>query len=138
VALSPPRLSYAAFCANSSAPAFLDTYARAERLVAEGRPAAILEVQLPLPYVITAAGFVEKYGPDERYNFLSVLSGIRCPLLFTFGSKEVESNMAFQGVPEALFAHEPSPAVEVIPGGDHFYTGLRAELADLIERWLRR
>jgi pimeloyl-ACP methyl ester carboxylesterase len=140
VALSPPRLSYAAFCASPSGPQFLDTYARAEQLVASGQPATLMEVQLPLPYVITAAGYLEKYGPDERYNFLSFPSGIQCPTLITFGGKEVAANMAFQGVPDVLrplVARQPSLQVETIPGADHFYTGVRAELGERVERWLR-
>jgi len=36
--------------------------------VREGHPAALLDVKLPLPFAITAAGYAEKYGPDERYN----------------------------------------------------------------------
>ena len=36
-----------------------------------------LEVKLPLTYVITAAGYVEKYGPDERYNYLRCARSLR-------------------------------------------------------------
>ena len=65
-------------------------------------PAALLDVKLPLPYVITAAGYVEKYGPDERYNLLRFVAGIPCPALVTLGALEVEANPAFRGLPEAL------------------------------------
>jgi dienelactone hydrolase len=133
VAVSPPRLSYAAFCTS---PEFLETFAEAERHVAAGRPSALMEVGLPLSYVITAAGYVEKYGPDERYNYFRFLAGVRCPVLCTFGGAEVESNLAFCGSPEDL-AGLPRLSVEVVPGADHFYTGLRAELAGRVEAWLR-
>ena len=96
-----------------------------------------MEVQVPLPYVITAAGYVEKYGPDERYNFLKLLNGVRCPTLITLGGKEVQGNMAFQGVPQDLAGRPNSMQVEILPGADHFYTGTRAELADTVESWLR-
>lgn len=137
VAISPPRLSYAAFCAN---PAFLETYAEAERLVGAGQPTALLDVKLPLPFVITAAGYLEKYGPDERYNYFRFLAGVRPPTLFTFGGVEVENNMAFRGAPEELSAareRRPHRSVEVVPGADHFYTGTRPELSRQIEGWLR-
>ena len=139
VAISPPRLSYAAFCASASADQFLETYRCAERLVASGGPATLMEVQLPLPYVITAAGYVEKYGPEERYNFLKLLPGIACPVLITLGGKEVQSNMAFQGLPqdlEAPVARTSSVKTEIIPDADHFYTAVRGELVDRIESWL--
>ena len=98
-----------------------------------------MEVQLPLPYVITAAGYVEKYGPEERYNLLKLLPGIACPVLITLGGKEVQSNMAFQGLPqdlEALVARTSSVKTEIIPDADHFYTAVRGQLVDRIESWL--
>ncbi len=135
VALSPPRLSYAAFCASAQGAQFLETYQRAEQLVTDGKPETLLEVQLPLPFVVTAAGYVEKYGPDERYNFLRLLGGLRCPALFTFGSNEVASNMAFRGLPEEVAGHA-GIAVETIAGADHFYSGVQGDLIQRVENWL--
>jgi hypothetical protein len=97
-------------------------------------------VKLPLPFVITAAGYVEKYGPDERYNYLRFVGGVGCPTLITLGGAEVASNMAFHGAPEALaeaVARRPAIRVEVIPGADHFYTAARKDVADRVESWLR-
>jgi alpha/beta superfamily hydrolase len=94
----------------------------------------------PYPYIITAAGYVDKYGPEERYDFLKLLSGIACPVLITLGGKEVQSNMAFQELPPKLAALVEGTALvktELIPDADHFYTGLRRELVDRIESWLR-
>src|SRR5262249_37894266 len=102
IAISPPRLSYSVFCSGPPGAAFLETYRQAEHLVDNEQPGALMEVSLPLPFVVTAAGYLEKYGPDEHYNFLNFAAGAACPTLFTFGSLEVESNMAFHGVPEAL------------------------------------
>jgi hypothetical protein len=140
VALSPPRLSYAGFCAGPRAAEFLDAYALAERHVASGQPAALLDVKFPLPYLVTAAGYLEKYGPDERFNFLRFAGGLSCPVLFTFGGLEVADNAAFQEAPAAvqeLAARHPRLAVEVLPGADHFYSGVRDELVARVERWLR-
>lgn len=139
VALSPPRLSYSWFCSGPRAAEFLDAYALAERHVAAGQPAALLDVKFPLPYLVTAAGYLDKYGPDERFNYLRFAGGVACPALFTFGSLEVASNVAFQEAPAAvheLAARHPRLAVEVIPGADHFYTGVRAPVVAAVERWL--
>jgi pimeloyl-ACP methyl ester carboxylesterase len=141
IAISPPRLSYRAFFASASGAQFLETYARAEELLACGQPATLMEVQLPLPYLITAAGYVEKYGPDERYNFVQFLPAVPCPTLITLGGKDVATNMAFQGLPEdlePLATRQRSLSIDVIPNADHFYTGLRKELADRVEQWLRQ
>jgi len=147
IALSPPRLSYSWFCSSPEGPAFLETYARAEQAVHEGQPGALLEVKLPLPFVIAAAGYLEKYGPDERYNYLRLLqngcltsAGRSCPLLVTLGSKEVDSNMAFRAAADeirTLSGRHPHVSVDVIAGADHFYTGVRHELNAHLARWLQ-
>jgi pimeloyl-ACP methyl ester carboxylesterase len=140
IAISPPRLSYSAFCTSSDGPQFLAIYAVAERLVQAGTPAALMEVKLPLSYVITAGGFVEKYGPDERYNYLRFIGGLPCPVLLTLGEREMANNMAFAGAVQELApiaARHPGLCVETIAGADHFYTDVRAALIDRIENWLR-
>jgi pimeloyl-ACP methyl ester carboxylesterase len=140
VALSPPRLSYSRFCSSPQGPDFLATYRRAEKLVGAGQPAALLDVQLPLPMVITAAGYAEKYGPQERYDFVPLLRGVACPILVTLGELEVEKNMAFAGLPEALAPlteRNRRLSVVTVAGADHFYTGVCDDLLGRIEGWLR-
>jgi pimeloyl-ACP methyl ester carboxylesterase len=139
VAVSPPRLSYEWFCSSPEGPAFLQTYAEAEEQVRAGHPAALLEVKLPLPFVVSAAGYLEKYGPDERYNYLRFVGSVSCPVLLTFGEIEVRDNMAFRGAPQALaeVRHRAPLAVEVVPGADHFYTGVRDGLLERVASWLR-
>ena len=140
LAVSPPRLSYSWFCSSPEGPEFLRTYQEAQAHADAGRPAALMEVKLPLPFVITAAGYLEKYGPDERYNYVPLLDGVHCPTLITYGSVEVENNMAFRGAPAEVTARGRRFAgvrAEIVPGADHFYTGARAELAAVVEGWLR-
>ena len=140
IALSPPRLSYEWFCSSPQGTAFLADYHAAQQCVDRGEPASVLDVKLPLPFVITAAGYVEKYGPDERYNYLRFLRSVACPTLVTFGSIEVENNMAFRGAPEEiekLRKRSAQLSVTTIAGGDHFYSGVRDELIARMESWLR-
>jgi pimeloyl-ACP methyl ester carboxylesterase len=140
IAVSPPRLSYEWFCQGASREEFLKTYHQAAKHVEEGQPLALLDVKFPLPFVITAAGYAEKYGPDERTNYLRFLRGVPCPVLVTLGAVEVENNVAFQGSPlelEQLRGKQPRLSVATVPGADHFYTGTRAELVACLERWLR-
>ena len=140
IAISPPRLSYSWFCASPEGPAFLEEYQRAEGRTQQGEPAALFEVKLPLPFVVTAAGHAEKYGPEERYNYLRLLGSVRCPVLVTLGEVEMANNMAFRGAADAvaqIARRHPQVAVSTIAGADHFYTGVRAELSGQIEAWLR-
>ncbi len=141
VAISPPRLSYSWFCASPEGEDFRRIYELAERHTAEGQAGAILDVKLPLPFLITAGGYVEKYGPEERYNYLRFISSVVCPTLITLGGREVENNMAFRGAPEAvaeLAAKRKNLFVETIAGADHFYNGVREELCARVEAWLRQ
>src|SRR5262249_4715013 len=70
IAVSAPRLAYDAFRSGESAAEFPDTFTRAEQLCAAGEGDTLLEIKMPLSFVITAAGYVEKYGPDARYDVL--------------------------------------------------------------------
>ena len=140
VAVSPPRLSYSWFCGNPEGTAFLETYQRAESMVQAGQPTALLDVKLPLPFAIAAAGYVEKYGPDERYNYLRFLTSVRCPVLLTLGEIEVAGNMAFRGAPEAIAELGPRAGhvnVATITGADHFYSQARTELVDCVDNWMK-
>jgi pimeloyl-ACP methyl ester carboxylesterase len=137
VAVSPPRLSHGWFAQSDKAAAFLNTYQQAQALVAAGEPDALLDVTLPLPFVATAAGYVEKYGPDERYNYLTFLGRVRCPVLVTLGDKEVEGNVAFRGAPAMIAEVAPRARVASVAGADHFYTGVREALLAHLEAWLR-
>src|SRR5438045_6352902 len=95
-----------------------------------------MEVTLPLPFAITAAGYVEKYGPDERYNYLRFMSGVRCPALLTFGAIEAANNPAFRGAAEALAElRSPTLRIATIPAADHFYTNARPALLACVEEW---
>ena len=139
--LSPPRLSHAHFLASSRSAEFTATLAKAEALVAAGRGEELLDVRFPLPYLVTAEGYLDKYGPGERYSILPLIERLRGLVLLTFGSQEVQTNVAFAGLPEAvdaLRARQPGLQVVTIAGADHFYSGCRGELVVSLERWLRR
>lgn len=139
IAISPPRLSYGWFCTSPEGPAFLETFAAAQQHVAEGRPGTLLDVQLPLPFAVTAAGYVEKYGPDERYNYLTFAGRVGCPVLVTLGGIESADNMAFRGAAAALAeigASRPTLAVALIAEADHFYSRARPELLERVTSWL--
>ena len=132
VAVSPPRLSHSWFRASDRAAEFRDEYDRASALIGAGEPEALLEVRVPLPFVVTAAGYVEKYGPDERYNYLKWIDKVACPTLVTFGSIETRDNMAFRDAVADIARIAPGVGVETIDGADHFYTGVREVLIDRV------
>jgi len=141
IACSPPSLSYRAFMA-ADAPGFREAMTRAERLVEEGRGEELIEVPFPYPLVITAAGYVDKYGRAERYDILKFADRVRCPLLFTYGQLELESgSVAFAGLPERLGALDKQGGrldVVNIPEANHNYSGKTEQLGEEIARWLEK
>lgn len=142
VAISAPHLSYERFAKSRAAETFLASYEQAQRLVDEGSGNELMKITFPIPYVITAQGFVDKYGPDEKYDLLKWVRRVSCPVLAVYGGAEIRQNVAFAGVPdrlEAIASEEgASLQVELIADADHFYAALRPELASRVCRWLSR
>jgi len=141
IAISPPRLSHGHFLKSQDAVLFQQELAAAEVHVGEGLADTLMSVGFPLPYLVTAAGYVDKYGPAERYNLLKYVDQLEVPSLFTFGTIELRQNPAFAGLPERLEQYARRGArlqIAVITGADHFYTGVHSELLGRIEFWLRR
>jgi pimeloyl-ACP methyl ester carboxylesterase len=136
VAISPPRLSYSWF--HEHAPLFRETFAQAQERIAQARGSELMEVTFPLPFLTTAEGYVEKYGPEERYHLLPLLPRLEMPNLVVLGSREMEGNPAFSGLDQAIRAHAPATEVEVIAGADHVYHGCRRALGDTVLAWLSR
>ncbi|MEQ8791045.1 MAG: alpha/beta fold hydrolase [Pirellulaceae bacterium] len=140
VAASPPRLSYAVFKQGRNQETFLEAMTAAERHVEQGAGESLLEVRFPFPLVISAATFVDKYGPQEHYNIVKFVSRVNCPLLFTYGGVELaQGGEAFAEAPAALMAAargDQRLEVATIAGANHIYTDRHGELADVVVNWL--
>ena len=137
VAVSPARLSYAHFVKSERAKRFEELLARAQELVAQGEGETLLEVDFPLPYLVSAASYVDKYGPTGRYDVLELLDRVEVPQLYTFGTEEL-GHVAFAGLPEAIKARSPRRRVqvEVLSGADHHYQGCLDLLAQKVLTWV--
>jgi alpha-beta hydrolase superfamily lysophospholipase len=146
IASSPPRFSYSAYAARSDGALFLADYERARQMIDAGAPYDLLAVDIPTSVVLTARTYVDKYGPDERYDILKHLPAVSIPLLVTIGGEEgarpdSPDRFPFGGLAAqvaALSARVPGLTFELIPGADHFYTGTTDALWAAVERWLAR
>jgi pimeloyl-ACP methyl ester carboxylesterase len=142
VAMSPPRLSHNYFLNSARAELFMDEFQRAQAAVEAGQPNTLMQVRFPFPYLITAAGHVDKYGPEERYDILRFVQLARLPMFFTYGSAELQNGLTFQGMPEELEAkaaeHELNLKLAIIAGADHNYTSTHTGLGERITRWLHQ
>jgi hypothetical protein len=111
----------------------------AKQFLNEGQPQALITAKFPFPLMISAAGYVEKYG-DERYNIVKFVDRIHVPTLFTYGSIELEhGGIAFAGLPDAIRRALPEGSrvdCRTIADADHFYAGKYTELERAIFDWL--
>jgi len=141
LAASPPRLSYAAFQNGPRSADHFSSITAAREHVAAGRPDQLFTAKFPFPMLLCAATYLDKYGPDERYNFLLHVDKLNVPTLFTYGQSELDSGgVAFAGLPDAIesvVTDATSVQVVTIPGADHFYTGKHDELATVMADWAR-
>ena len=139
VAGSPPRFSYSAFAEMEEGEEFLRMAAHAQGLIDEGSPETLLDSVNPYPVLVTAEVWVQKYGPEERYNILKHIPYVRVPLLIMIGTQEEQELMTFRGSPaevEKLAGELGNLTFESIPGADHMYTHQRDYVWDVVSRWL--
>jgi pimeloyl-ACP methyl ester carboxylesterase len=139
IAVSPPRLSFSAFKNAQESSLFLESFRTAESMATEGLGEELFTSKFPFPLLITAASYIDKYGPAERYNLLHIAADLPCPARFIFGSKELnEGGIAFAGLPEALMSlpNAARRSVTVIEEADHFYMGVTENLAEEVTRAL--
>lgn len=139
-AISPPRLSYAYFREGFDNDKFFESLAAAESFVQQRKPDAIFQAKFPFPLFITASGYLDKYGPRERYNFVGFLPKVRQPVLMVYGTKELSGSAAFSGIREAIDALSlPAERMRLvtIDGADHVYSGQYTALGGALVAWLQ-
>jgi pimeloyl-ACP methyl ester carboxylesterase len=141
VAGSPPRFSYSAFAATAEGEEFVRIAAQSQRHIDSGHPEALIDTIYPVPLLITAKAFMEKYGPEEKYNILQYIPKVRVPLLIMIGTEEAQTMMAFKGLPvavEKLAGELDHLTFASIPGADHAYTHQRDYVWGVVRRWLEK
>jgi pimeloyl-ACP methyl ester carboxylesterase len=139
VAISPPRFCHRMYQEHPAAGGFREDYARATELVALGRGDELLQVSQPLPMWIRAGGYIQKYGPEDRYDLVRHLPQVACPVLVLLGGLTVERSPAFNSLPDDLDRLNLPPdrlAIEVIPGADMHYTNDPDEPIRRAVEWL--
>lgn len=141
VSLSATRLNHERFMAGPARDAFQASYHAASKSVAEGRPDEIKKFDFPFPTWMMAQSYLDKYGPDSRFDWASFIDRVSTPVLMTFGQRELEEHPAFEGV-ESLVRdveqRQANIAFAKIDHADHFYVACFDGLWLSIENWLSR
>jgi pimeloyl-ACP methyl ester carboxylesterase len=138
IAISPPRLSHHYYLESERREEFSAHYKTAQEHVAAGRGETLMNITVPLPFMVSATSFLDKYGPEEKYNFLRYLKQLQLPTLFDFGGVELEE-VNFRGLAEAAVEGAlPGQNIQsvTIEGANHVYTGRIEELSFKIRAWL--
>jgi pimeloyl-ACP methyl ester carboxylesterase len=140
IACSPPRLSYSAYMNSDTQPRFFESFTEARQHVERGQPNSLILSKFPASIWVTAAGYLDKYGPQERYNILHFVDRLMCPLLATYGTLELlGGGIAFAGMDDQLLAHRRADQpvqIATIAGADHAYTNCYDRLTAAIGDWL--
>lgn len=143
---SPPRFSYSDYMAKDGSYRFKDYFDRARELVEHGDPEALMRVTIPLPQLVTARAYIDKYGPEERYDILKHLPKVPAPILVTIGGEEgvvpqepLSFGLGGLAAKVAELAQTTSNLTfELIPGASHGYLGKEGELWETVRSWLER
>jgi pimeloyl-ACP methyl ester carboxylesterase len=138
IASSPPRFSYEQYRASTEGPRFAAALEEAQRFVAAGEPDHMLDAVVPVVRRFSAGTYVDKYGPNARYDYLEHLPNVRKPLLLTLGSLEVD-NISFAPLAErgpSFSAQWPRIEYRLIDNADHSYATRTHELWSAVSEWL--
>lgn len=139
IAASPPRLSHSAFLADPTGSTFAEHFAEAQAHVDADNPRTLVDASLPVPFLGAAQTYLDKYGPDERVNILTHLPEVQVPLLVILGTQEAETMVPMHGLTTELLRFGGDIAdmtFASIPGADHFYTGQRDTVWDVVSHWM--
>ena len=139
IALSPPRFSHATLLAAANGARFRQDFAEAQRLVNAGKADALMRVQAPISTLFAAGQYVKKYGPQDRYDVVRLLSEVRCPVLLLIGSLEAHDGGAVSATAAAapdLTGRCANLSVVEIAGADHVYTDRMPRVVEAVTGWL--
>ena len=137
VPVSPVRLSYSYFMESEDAEEFAANIEIARRLVAEGDPEAVFRVGHPIPQLFSAASFLDKHGPEEKYNLINQAHGVRVPMLTLNGSRETHSRLRDMAQDLAAAAvNSPKAETLMVEEGEHSLVNRTTEASDAVLKWL--
>jgi len=146
VAASPPRFSYRTFIDVDRSGAFAAEYEKARRLVEAGQPDELFAISEPIRSLMAARTFVDKYGPEERYDVLDLLPAVQVPVFVSVGNESSEGpgrpfwypfNRLVENL-SALASHTRDLTFVHLPEADHSYAGQAEALWSAAEAWLRQ
>lgn len=139
VCLSPPRFCHTHWMSHPGADHFRSHFEFARRLVESGNAEQLIECRQPLRMHVTAAGFLDKYGPGDKYDIVRLMPKVACPVLVMIGTETVHSSPAFDSLPneiQRLSSATPEIRIELIAGENMNYSNDPRRPFQLVKDWM--
>lgn len=137
VPVSPVRLSCSHYLGSTDADEFRANLETAQRLMAEDEPDEIFRVNFPIPQFFSAASYLDKHGPDEKYNLVKLADRIKAPILALNGSRETHTRLLGMAQDLARAAVNSSSASAItVEDGEHSLVNHTAEASAAVLQWL--
>ena len=147
IAASPPRFSYSNYASKDSwgdvkgvGQKFAESYAIAKAHIDDGHPEQLIQVEYPVPLLVSSGTFADKYGPDAKYDIIDHIPAVKMPLLAVIGTAEPLEQFSFFGLPEEmqkLSAELDNFTFEYVEGANHSYSNHRKAVWELTSHWLK-
>jgi pimeloyl-ACP methyl ester carboxylesterase len=141
LAISATRLNFEHFQNGPAREVFLKSFQKAGDFVADGRTNEFVPFDFPFPTWMQPQAYLDKYGPENKYDWVQFIERIAKPMLLTFGQLELEEHPAFAGLEpltRGLQSKMENLAFARIERADHFYVAAFDALWQSIEEWLNR
>lgn len=136
VPVSPVRLSCSYYLESEDVEEFQRNLEQADRLEAEGKALELMKVNFPIREIFSAASYLDKHGPAERYNLVTLAPRIRVPLFTIAGSLETHTRLRDMAHDLAAAVNSPRAEYLVIEGGDHSLNNNRQKASGAVLNWL--
>ena len=137
IPISPVRLSYSYYMGSEDAEEFQNNLELADEMEANGRALDLMKVNFPIKQFFSAASYLDKHGPGERYNLVDLAPRIHVPILTLAGSLETHTRLVDMASDLVLAAvNSPSPSYEIIDGGDHSLQNRKSAASQSVLDWI--
>ena len=135
--VSPVRLSCSHYLESEDADEFRANLETAQGLMDKGEPDGIFRVNFPIPQFFSAASYLDKHGPLEKYNLINLADRIRVPVLALNGSRETHTRLKGMAQDLARAAvNSPRASAIMVEEGEHSLVNRTAEASAAVLQWL--
>ena len=137
IPVSPVRLSYSYYMASIDAEEFRRNLEQADQMEAEGKALELMKVNFPIKEIFSAASYLDKHGPTERYNLITLAPQIKIPIFVLAGSLETHTRLRDMARDLAMAAvNSPRAEHVILEGGNHSLNNRRKEASAAVLDWL--